>query len=364
MTRAPLGFFRKEVIFMQQDAVQRFASQVLSDLASAYGGVMVNIGHRLGLYRALAGAGPVTPDELAVRTGTHTRYVREWLCSQAAGGYVEAHAGGERFELPAEHVPLLADTDSPLFMAPAFAAAASMFLDEDKTVALFRSGAGMPWGAHDHRLFEAVEAFYRTGYKANLTSVWIPKLARADEKLRAGGRVADVGCGHGASTILMAQAYPASEIVGFDCHIASIETAKARASEAGLGERVRFEVADARSFGGGPYDLICFLDSYHDLGDPHLAAAHARSLLSQEGSLMLVEPFASANIHENVGPVARLYFSASTTMCTPNALSQGSLALGAQAGPERLSATLREAGFRHVRSVHETPFNMVLEARD
>lgn len=349
---------------MQEDAVQRFASQVLSELAAAYGGVMINIGHRLGLYRALAGAGPLTPEEVAARTGTHVRYVREWLYSQAAGGYVVARAGSDRFELPAEHVPLLADPNSPLFMAPAFAAAGSMYIDEDKTVEVFRSGAGMPWGAHDHRLFHAVEAFFRNGYRENLTSVWIPKLEGVDEKLRKGARVADVGCGHGASTILLAQAYPNSRIFGFDCHAASIEVAKARAADASVGDRVRFDVADARSFGGGPYDLICFFDSYHDLGDPHLAAAHARTLLSPGGSLMLVEPFASAKVHENVGPVARLYFSASTTMCTPNALSQGTLALGAQAGPERLSASLREAGFRRVQSVHENPFNLVLQARE
>lgn len=346
---------------MQQDTVQRFAGQVLSDLAASYGGVMVNIGHRLGLYRALA-AGPLTPDELAARTGTHPRYVHEWLHSQMAAGYVDK-LGDDRFELPVEHAFVLADEQSPLFMAPAFGAAASLYLDEDKTVAIFRSGAGMAWGEHDHRLFEAVEAFFRSGYRANLTSVWIPKLEGIEQRLTAGGRVADVGCGHGASTILLAQAYPRSEIVGFDVHPASIEVARARAAEAGVAEQVRFEVADAKSFGGGPYDLICFMDSYHDLGDPHLAAAHSRSHLTKDGSLMLVEPFASPRVDENVGPVARIYFSASTALCTPNALSQGSLALGAQAGPERTFATLRDAGFSLVRSVHENAFNMVLEAR-
>jgi SAM-dependent methyltransferase len=348
---------------MQEDIVQRFAGQVLSELAAAYGGVMVNIGHRLGLYRELAAAGPLTPDELAARTGTHARYVREWLYSQMAAGYVIAHPERDRFELPAEHAAVLADETSPVFMAPAFGAAASLYLDEDQTVAIFRSGAGLPWGKHNHRLFEAVEVFYRNGYRVNLTSVWIPQLEGVDQKLASGGRVADVGCGHGASTILMAQAYPRSEIVGFDTHPASIEVARARAAEAGVGERVRFEIADARSFEGGPYDLICFMDAYHDLGDPHLAAAHARSLLSENGSLMLVEPFASPRIQENIGPVARLYYSGSTAICTPNALSQGSLALGAQAGPERLFGTLREAGFRRVRSVHENAFNIVVEAK-
>jgi SAM-dependent methyltransferase len=348
---------------MQEDRVQRFAGQVLSDLASSYAGVMINIGRRLGLYRALAAGGALTPEELAKRTSTHARYVREWLYSQMAGGYVVADPERDRFELPVEHAAVLADEDSPIYMAPAFGAAGSMYIDEDKTVAIFRSGAGMAWGEHDHRLFDAVEVFFRSGYRANLTSVWIPKLEGIAQKLARGGRVADIGCGHGASTVLLAQAYPRSEIVGVDLHPASLEVARARAAEAGVAERVRFETADAKTFGGGPYDLICFMDSYHDLGDPQLAAAHARTQLAEDGSLMLVEPFASSKLHENVGPVARIYFAASTTMCTPNALSQGSVALGAQAGPDRVFATLREAGFRVARSVHETPFNMVLEAR-
>lgn len=348
---------------MQEEVARRFASQVLSDLAATYGGVMVNIGHRLGLYRELAGAGPLTAAELAARTDTHTRYVREWLHSQVAGGYVVLHDGGERFELPAEHAAVLADQESALFMAPAFSAAASMFIDEDKTVAIFQSGAGLAWGEHDHRLFHAVEAFFRNGYRAHLTSTWIPALYGIEERLLAGGRVADIGCGHGASTILMAQAYPSAEIVGFDAHAPSVEVARARAAEAGVADRVRFETADARRFGGGPYDLVCFMDAYHDLGDPHLAAAHALAELADGGSLMLVEPFASSKSHENVGPVARVYFSASTALCTPNALSQGAVALGAQAGPERLEKSLREAGFGRVRAVHESPFNLVLEAR-
>lgn len=349
---------------MKEEIVQRFAAQVLSDLSAAYGGVMVNIGHRLGLYRDLASAGPSTPEELAERTGTHPRYVREWLYSQMAGGYVVADVQRDRFELPEEHAAVLADMSSPLCMAPAFAAAGSLYLDEDEIVAVFQSGRGMPWGDHHPRLFEAVEAFYRTGYRVNLTTVWIPKLEGIEKKLKAGGRVADVGCGHGASTILLAQAFPRSEIIGFDSHRASIEVAESRAREAGVAGRVRFELADAKSFAGGPYDLICFMDAYHDLGDPHLVAAHCRPQLAECGSLMLVEPFASARLHENIGPIARLYYAASTAICTPNALSQGSLALGAQAGPERLFATLREAGFPQVRIVHETAFNLVVEARN
>jgi 2-polyprenyl-3-methyl-5-hydroxy-6-metoxy-1,4-benzoquinol methylase len=348
---------------MRDEEIQRFSGQVLSDLASAYGGVMLNIGHRLGLYRAMRGAGPLTPEELAARTHTHVRYVREWLHSQMAGHYVDYDAASGRFTLPDEHAVVLADDQSAAFMAPAFSAAASMYLDEDKTLELFRSGAGMPWGEHNHRLFHAVEAFFRNGYRENLTSVWIPALDGIERKLVQGGRVADVGCGHGASSILLAQAYPRAEIIGIDAHAGSIEVARQRALDAGVGDRIRFEQADARSYAGGPYDLICFMDSYHDLGDPHLAASHARTQLAAGGSLMLVEPFASPTAQQNVGPIARIYYAASTTMCTPNALSQGTLALGAQAGPERLAASLAEAGFAHVRTVHENPFNSVFEAR-
>lgn len=348
---------------MQEEVMQRFSGQVLSDLAAVYGGVMVNLGHRLGLYRALAGAGALRAEELALRTQTHPRYVREWLFSQVASGYLERDPATDTFRLPDEHAVVLADSESPLFMVPGFASAGSMYLDEDKTFAVFRSGQGMPWGEHHHRLFDAVEAFFRIGYRANLTSLWIPALTGVEDTLRRGGRIADVGCGHGASTILMAEAYPKAEVVGFDVHAASIETARRRALEAGVAERIRFEVADARSFDGGPFDLICFMDSYHDLGDPHLAAAHARGQLSPAGSVMLVEPFAHPDVGDNVGPVARIYFAASTTMCTPNALAQGDVALGAQAGPETLTGSLGEAGFSKVQIVAETPFNIVMEAR-
>lgn len=349
---------------MQQELVQNFAGQVLSDLAAAYGGVMTNIGHRLGLYRVMAGAGPLLAREVAERSGTHARYVQEWLFSQMAGGYVTYDPDNECFELPDEHAAILADERSPMFMAPAFSAAASMYIDEDKTLEIFKSGKGMAWGEHDHRLFHAVEAFFRNGYQANLTSVWIPALKNVEEVLSKGGRVADVGCGHGASSILLAQAYPKAEVFAFDAHPGSIEVARSRAEQAGVADRIHFAVEDARSFRNGPFDLICFMDSYHDLGDPHLAAENARAQLAPGGSLMLVEPFAAANPEQNIGPVARIYFSASTTMCTPNALHQGSLALGAQAGPERLTTTLRRAGFREVRTVHENAFNTVLEAKD
>jgi 2-polyprenyl-3-methyl-5-hydroxy-6-metoxy-1,4-benzoquinol methylase len=348
---------------MQEERIQRFAGQVLSDLASAYGGVMTNLGHRLGLYRALAGAGSLTPEQLAERTGTHERYVREWLHSQRAAGYVTYDPRQDTFELPDEHAFLLADAESPMFMAPAFSAAASMYLDEDKTLDIFKTGQGMPWGDHHHRLFHAVEAFFRNGYRENLASKWIAALDGITERLDSGGRVADVGCGHGASSVLMASAFPAATVFGFDAHAGSIDVARERARQAGVEKQTRFECADARSFPGDGYDLICFMDAYHDMGDPDRAARHARSALAPGGSLMLVEPFACERPEDNVGPVARLYYSASTTLCTPNAVSQGTVALGAQAGPVRLRESLRSAGFEHVRVVHENAFNLVLEAK-
>lgn len=347
---------------MQEERVQQFAGQVLSELAAAQGGVMLNVGHRLGLYRAMAGAGPLTPEQLAQRTETHPRYVREWLHNQRAGGYVEYNPESDAFTLPAEHAVVLADADSPMFLAPAFGVAASCYQDEDKTVEFFRSGQGMPWGEHNHRLFHAVEVFYRNGYRQNLSS-WIDALDGVSERLARGGRVADVGCGHGASSVLIASAFPKSKIYGFDVHPGSIEVARQRAAEAGVADRTLFECADARSFPGDGYDLICFMDAYHDMGDPDIAGRRARAALAKGGSLMLVEPFAHERPEDNVGPIARLYYAGSTMLCTPNALSQGNEALGAQAGPAQLRASLKKAGFTDIRVVHENPFNLVLEAK-
>ena len=349
---------------LNEARVHAFAGQVVADLAAASSGAMTNIGYKLGLYRAMAGAGPMTSAELAERTGTHERYVREWLNNQAAGGYVTYDPATRTYELPDEHAFVLADDASPVFLPPAFDTAATIWADEAMLADAFQSGRGIGWHEHDHRLFAAVEAFFRNGYRANLTEAWIPAMDGVDARLRAGGRVADVGCGHGASTIVMARAYPNSTFVGFDYHPESIATARQRAEEAGVADRVAFEVASAKTYPGSGYDLICFMDCFHDLGDPLGAARRARAALAGDGAVLLVEPYAGDDVEENLNPVGRLFYAASTALCTPNSLSQEvGLALGAQAGEARLREILTEAGFGRVRHATATPFNLVLEAR-
>lgn len=341
-----------------------FAGQVVSDVAATMSGVMTVIGHKLGLYRALAGAGAVTSQQLAEKTGLAERYVREWLNNQAAGGYVNYDPATRTYCLPDAHVPVLADPESPMFLVPALEVAASLWLDEEQIAAVFRSGNGIAWGAHHHRLFCGCESLFRPGYKTFLTSDWIAALNGAKDKLMRGAKVADVGCGHGASTIILAKAFPNSTFVGFDNHAASIETARRRAEEAGVSANIHFTTADARSYPGNDYDLICFMDCLHDMGDPIGAARHAAACLRPDGSVLLVEPAAGDAIEDNINPVSRLYYAASTAVCTPCSLSQDvGLALGAQAGEQRLSEVMQEAGFASVRRAAATPFNIVLEAR-
>jgi SAM-dependent methyltransferase len=343
---------------------EAFLERTLTDLAGSYGGVMVSIGHRLGLYRALAGQGPLSSFELAARTGCDERYVREWLNSQVAGGYLVYHEESETYELPAEHAPVLADEESPAFMPPAFEIPASMWFDQERTLEAFRTGDGIPWGDHDGRLYCGVSTFYRNAYRAALVPEWLPALDGIVEKLERGARVADVGCGHGHSTVLMASAFERSRFVGFDTHENSLEEARANAEAAGVAERVEFRGADAGSYPGGDYDLICFFDCLHDLGDPVGAARRAYEALADEGTVMLVEPFAGDAVPDNLGTVGRLYYSGSTVLCVPHSRSEEvGLALGAQAGPARLAAIFREAGFRSIRTAYETPFNIVLEVR-
>ena len=345
-------------------ATPTFLERAVADLAASHGGVMVRIGHKLGLYTALAGQGPVSSYELAARTGCDERYVREWLNSQVAGGYLDYHAESETYELPAEHVPVLADETSPTFLPPAFEVSASMWSGVERTVEAFRTGAGVPWGEHDHGLYCGVASFYGNAYRASLVPEWLPALDGVVEKLERGARVADIGCGHGHSTVLMAEAFERSRFVGFDTHDGSIEAARAAAEDAGVADRVVFEQADARSYPGTGYDLVCFFDALHDLGDPVRAARHAYEALAEDGTLMLVEPFAGDAVSDNVGPVARLYYAGSTALCVPHSRSEDvGLALGAQAGPARLASVLREAGFRSVRTAYESPFNIVLDAR-
>ena len=349
---------------VQETTSEAFVERALADLAASYGGVMVSIGHKLGLYRALAGHGPSSSYALAARTGCEERYVREWLNSQVAGGYLAYHEESETYELPAEHVPVLANEDSPTYLPPAFEVPASMWFDQEHTLEAFRTGEGIPWGEHDERLYCGVGAFYRNAYRAALVPEWLPALDGVVEKLERGARVADVGCGHGHSTVLVASAFERSRFVGFDTHEGSLETARANAQEAGVANRVAFELANASSFPGTNYDLVCFFDTLHDLGDPVGAVRRAYEALADDGTLMIVEPFAGDAVPDNLGPVGRLYYSASTALCVPHSRSEAvGLALGAQAGPARLTAVLQEAGFRSVGTAHETPFNIVLEAR-
>jgi SAM-dependent methyltransferase len=340
-----------------------FLARAVGDLSAGYGGVMVSLGNRLGLYRAMAGAGPLSSRELASRAGCAERYVREWLNAQVAGGYVAYHAISDTYELTPEQAFVLANEDSPVFIPNAWAVPASMWFDEDKAVEAFRTGKGIPWGDHDGRLYCGVAAFYRNAYRGSLVSAWLPALDGVVAKLEAGAVVADIGCGYGHSTALMAQAFPASQFRGFDTHPGSVAEAQRLAAEAGVNQAT-FAVARADQYPGTGYDLICFFDCLHDMGDPVAAAAHAAKAIARDGTVMLVEPFANDRIEDNVSPVARLYYAASTTLCCAHAISEGGrMVLGAQAGEARLADVFRKAGFTRFRRAAETPFNLILEAR-
>jgi 2-polyprenyl-3-methyl-5-hydroxy-6-metoxy-1,4-benzoquinol methylase len=344
--------------------LEQFMERFVGDLGACATAPMVLIGDKLGLYRALADGEPVTPAQLAEKTGCRERYLREWLCQQAASGYVEYEPAGGAFRLPPEQALALAEPDSPAFIPGAFQLLAAMIKDEPHITERFRSGEGFGWHEHDHDLFEGTERFFRPGYLANLVEAWLPSLDGVVAKLEAGIHVADIGCGHGASTILMAKAYPRSTFVGSDYHEGSIEAARRAAERAGVADRVTFEVASAKAFGRGPFDLICVFDALHDMGDPVGAARHVRSQLADDGTWMVVEPYANDTVQENLNPVGRVFYAGSTMLCTPASLSQEvGLALGAQAGEKRLTEVLNEGGFSRVRRSAETPFNLVLEAR-
>jgi 2-polyprenyl-3-methyl-5-hydroxy-6-metoxy-1,4-benzoquinol methylase len=349
---------------MDQEKLQEFMGKAVVDIGATLHSALVLIGEKLGLYKALAANGPVTPAELAQRTRTHERYVREWLSAQAAGGYVHYNAPSGRFSLLPEQAFALADESSPAYLPGAFQLVTSVLKDEPKIMAAFRSGHGVGWHEHDPGLFEGTERFFRPNYVANLVSAWIPALEGVEDKLRSGAKVADIGCGHGASTILMAQAYPKSIFVGFDYHPPSIEWARGAAKKAGVADRVQFEIAKAKDYPGKDYDFVAFFDCLHDMGDPVGAAAHVRDTLHPGGTWMLVEPFAHDKLEDNLNPVGRVYYSASTMICTPASLAQEvGLALGAQAGEARLREVATKGGFRHFRRATETPFNLVFEAR-
>ena len=344
--------------------LEQFVGQLVGELGATLNAALVVIGDELGLYRALDGAGALSSAELAERTGTSERYVREWLNAQAAGGYVAYDAETGLYTLPPEQAFVLARDDSPAAFAGAFQLVTSAMHDRPRITEAFRTGEGVGWHEHHHGLFEGTERFFRPGYNANLVSQWIPALDGVEAKLHAGARVADIGCGHGASTILMAQAYPASTFVGYDYHRDSIETARIRARAAGVADRVRFEVAAAADYPGTDFDLVACFDSLHDMGDPVGAARHILASLAPDGTWMIVEPFAGDRIQDNLHPVGRLYYAASTLLCTPASLSQeGRAALGAQAGQARIGEVVSNAGFGRFRRAAETPVNLIFEAR-
>jgi SAM-dependent methyltransferase len=344
-------------------ALEEFVGRVIVDLGAAMHLPLVALGDRLGLYRALADAGPVTAAELAERTGCAERYLREWLAAQAASGYAAYDPEGERFWLTPEQAVALADEDHPAFVAGGSLVVTAVSSIVERLVDAFRTGEGVGWHEHHPLLFVGTERFFRPGYIGNLLSTWLPALDDVEDKLRAGGKVADVGCGYGASTILLAGAFPQAEVTGFDYHGPSIEAARGRAVDAGVAS-ARFEVASSSDYPGTGYDLIAFFDCFHDLGDPPAAARHARSALADDGTVLLVEPLAGDRLEDNLTPLGRAFYSASTLVCTPASLAQdGQVALGAQAGEARLRAILEDAGFSRVRRVAETPPNLVLEAR-
>ena len=347
----------------QIQSAPAFIERAFDDFVAAMNLPMVVLGDRLGLYKAMAGAGPLTPAELAARTGTAERYVREWLSQQAAGGYVTYESVAGRFALPDEHAAVLADEMSPMFLGGAFQLAFGYAHSARHVQDAFRTGKGVAYEHQDQDVFTGVERFYLPAYTANLTTTWIAALTDVPEKLQAGARIADVGCGHGVSTLLLAQAYPACEVVGFDYHAGSIERARERARAAGLADRVRFKVAGATEF-PGRYDLVLLLDCLHDMGDPEAACRHIRSALEPDGTLLIVDPLAGDRLEENLTPLGRAYYAASTLNCVPTSLSQpGGLALGAQAGEVRLREVATRAGFSRFRRAVEAPFNLVIEAR-
>jgi 2-polyprenyl-3-methyl-5-hydroxy-6-metoxy-1,4-benzoquinol methylase len=349
---------------IDQDKLHEFLVKAIVDFGATFNAALIRIGDKLGLYKALAAGGPQTSTGLAKKTGTAERYVREWLSAQAAGGYVTYDPGAGKFHLSEEQAFAMADESSPVFLPGAFQVALAAVKAEELLTERFKTGKGLGWHEHHHELFEGTERFFRPGYAANLVATWIPSLEGVDQKLKSGGRVADIGCGLGASTILMAKSYPKSEFVGFDYHDKSIESAKQRAKDAGVSDRIRFEVAKAKDYPGKDYDFVTFFDCLHDMGDPAGASAHVRSTLKKDGTWMIVEPNAGDKLEDNLNPIGRAFYGASTLLCTPASLDQEvGLALGAQAGEKRLREVVTSGGFTRFRRATQTPFNLIFEAR-
>ncbi|MBY3330390.1 class I SAM-dependent methyltransferase [Rhizobium laguerreae] len=340
------------------------AGRLVGDVGAAMSGALVVLGDKVGLFKAMADGTPMSVQDLAAKTGVKERYVREWLSAQAAADYVAYDEKTDRFSLTPEQAMVFAEENSPAFFVGAFEVVQSMWMDEPKVADAFRTGKGLGWHEHSTCLFRGTERFFRPGYNSHLVNEWIPALAGVEEKLKAGASVADVGCGHGASTILMAQAYPASRFTGFDYHGPSIERAKAAAKDAGVSDRVTFEQGSAVEFPGRGYDMVAMFDCLHDMGDPVGAGRHVKDTLGPNGTWLIVEPFAHDHLKDNLNPVGRVYYGASTMICTPASLSQEvGLGLGAQAGEMKLRKVALDAGFTHFRRATETPFNMVFEVR-
>ena len=346
--------------------LHEFIGKAVVEWGAAYGVLLTFVGDRLGLFKAMAGAGgALTPEELAKKTGTHPRIINEWLAAQAAGGFVIYNPAAGTYLLPEEQAIALTDENSPAYIAGEYQVIMGLFKDEEKIIEAFRTGKGLGWGDHHHYLFEGTERFFKPGYIANLTTSWIPALEGIEEKLRGeeGAKVADVGCGHGVSTILMAKAYPNSKVIGFDYHKPSIERAREQAEKEGL-KNIAFEVAGATDYPGDDYDLITFFDCFHDMGNPAGAAKHVlQTLEKKDGTWMLVEPFANDKVEDNLNPIGRAFYSGSTMICVPASLNENGPALGAQAGEERIREVVRSAGFSKFRRATQTPFNLVFEAR-
>jgi 2-polyprenyl-3-methyl-5-hydroxy-6-metoxy-1,4-benzoquinol methylase len=344
--------------------LEQFMGKMIGDMGAAISGSLVITGTKLGLYKALAEMGGATSPQLSERLGLDERYVREWLSAQAASGFIDYDPAENRFSLNPEQAMALANEDSPVYVAPGFEVIASTYIDEPKITDAFRTGRGVGWHEHHECLFRGTEKFFRPGYRANLVAAWLPALDDVVGRLESGAKVADIGCGHGASTIIMAEAFPNSRFVGFDYHEGSIARAREAAAEAGSLTNVRFETASAKDATGADYDLVCCFDCLHDMGDPVGAARHVKEMLKPDGTFMIVEPFANDALTDNLNPVGRLYYSASTMICTPGSKAQEvGLALGAQAGETRLRVVLQEAGFTRIRRAAETPFNLVIEAK-
>jgi SAM-dependent methyltransferase len=348
---------------INEDKMNAFLGKVVGDFGASLSSALVYIGQKLGLYKAMSDAGPVTPAELAQRTNTNERYVREWLINQAASGYAEYDPESGCYSLTPEQSVALTDEQSPFYVGGGFFVVKAMTGAVSRIENHFRNGGGMLWSEHDPDLFVGTEKFFRPGYSAHLVNTWIPALTGIEEKLNSGGKVADIGCGHGASTIIMARAFPQSRFWGFDNHEASIRHAQEAADAVGLSDRVTFEVADARTFPGENYDLVCFFDCLHDMGDPVAAATRAAAALDQSGSALIVEPMAGNTVQENFNPIGRTFSAASTLCCTSNSLALEGPALGAVASEEAIREKVLAGGFKQFRRATETPFNRVFEAR-